>query len=125
MKAPIPIIRIFDENLARGFYVDFLGFQIDWEHRFSEGMPLYMQIARGACVIHLSEHSEDATPGSSIRIEVEDIGAHCAQLRAANSPHCKPGKPRDMPWGLTEIRIADPFGNHLIFYQTTAEAAQA
>ncbi len=27
---PIPILRIFDEAKARAFYVDFLGFTVDW-----------------------------------------------------------------------------------------------
>ncbi|MEM6436951.1 MAG: glyoxalase superfamily protein, partial [Cyanobacteria bacterium P01_D01_bin.115] len=36
-----PILRIFDEAKAKEFYVDFLGFQVDWEHRFQPGMPLY------------------------------------------------------------------------------------
>lgn len=32
----IPIFRIFDEANPREFYVGFLGFQVDWEHRFNE-----------------------------------------------------------------------------------------
>jgi catechol 2,3-dioxygenase-like lactoylglutathione lyase family enzyme len=32
-----PILRIFDEAKAREFYVDFLGFKVDWEHRFEPG----------------------------------------------------------------------------------------
>ena len=31
----IPILRIFDEAKAREFYVGFLGFKIDWEHRLT------------------------------------------------------------------------------------------
>jgi catechol 2,3-dioxygenase-like lactoylglutathione lyase family enzyme len=30
----IPILRIFDLEKARDFYVGFLGFRVDWEHRF-------------------------------------------------------------------------------------------
>lgn len=30
----IPIFRIFDIELARSFYLDYLGFQIDWQHTF-------------------------------------------------------------------------------------------
>ena len=30
----VPILRSFDEGKAREFYVDWLGFRIDWEHRF-------------------------------------------------------------------------------------------
>jgi len=38
----ISIRRIFDEAKAREFYLDFLGFTLDWEHRFEDGLPLYM-----------------------------------------------------------------------------------
>ena len=41
----IPILRNFDEAKAREFYLGYLGFQVDWEHRFEPGMPLYMQTA--------------------------------------------------------------------------------
>jgi hypothetical protein len=50
-----PILRIFDEAKAREFYVDFLGFKIDWEHRFEPGTPLYMQVSKDECLLHLSE----------------------------------------------------------------------
>jgi hypothetical protein len=30
----IPILRIFDETKAREFYLDFLGFSVEFEHRF-------------------------------------------------------------------------------------------
>jgi len=42
------VLRSFDEAKAREFYVDFLGFTVDWEHRFEPGMPLYMQVSRAA-----------------------------------------------------------------------------
>jgi catechol 2,3-dioxygenase-like lactoylglutathione lyase family enzyme len=29
-----PILRIFDDAKAREFYVGYLGFEVDWEHRF-------------------------------------------------------------------------------------------
>ncbi|WP_219823070.1 glyoxalase superfamily protein [Nocardia nova] len=32
--APIPVLRIYDVGLAYEFYPDFLGFAVDWEHRF-------------------------------------------------------------------------------------------
>lgn len=36
----IPILRIFDEAKAREFYIDWLGFSVDWEHRFNSNTPL-------------------------------------------------------------------------------------
>lgn len=62
----IPILRIFDVDRAREFYVDHLGFVVDWEHRFEERLPLYMQVSRGGLVLHLSEHHGDGAPGSTV-----------------------------------------------------------
>ena len=43
----VPILRIFDVAKAKEFYLDYLGFRTDWEHRFEPG--LYMQISKGGC----------------------------------------------------------------------------
>ena len=66
MLQTIPILRIFDVDKAKAFYVDFLGFQIDWEHRFDVSSPLYMQVSRARLTLHLSEHHGDACPGSTV-----------------------------------------------------------
>lgn len=63
-----PILRIFDEAKALEFYVDFLGFKVDWQHRFEANFPLYLQVSLGECVLHLSEHHGDASPGAAVRI---------------------------------------------------------
>lgn len=36
-----PVLRIFEEKMAQEFYLDFLEFTVDWEHRFTEVRPLY------------------------------------------------------------------------------------
>ena len=41
----VPILRIFDVAKAKEFYLDYLGFRADWEHRFEPGLPLYMQVS--------------------------------------------------------------------------------
>jgi hypothetical protein len=61
-----PVLRIFDEVRAKEFYVGFLGFEVDWEHRFGENLPLYMQVSKDGCVIHLSEHHGDCSPGAQV-----------------------------------------------------------
>ncbi|MEU1662816.1 glyoxalase superfamily protein [Streptomyces sparsogenes] len=38
---------------ALPFYRDFLGFALDWEHRFEPTLPLYVQISRSTAVLHL------------------------------------------------------------------------
>jgi Glyoxalase superfamily protein len=45
----VPILRIFDIAKADEFYLGFLGFAVDWDHRFEPGLPpLYRQISRGS-----------------------------------------------------------------------------
>jgi uncharacterized glyoxalase superfamily protein PhnB len=111
---PKPILRIFDEAKAREFYVDFLGFNIDWEHRFEDGTPLYMQVSKDGCVLHLSGHFGDATPGSALRIETNELEAFNKELLAKRYKHARPGV-NDTPWGTRDMPITDPFGNKLIF----------
>jgi len=117
MKPAIPILRIFDEARAREFYCGFLGFTVEWEHRFGDNCPLYCQVKRDDCVLHLSGHSGDATPGSHIRIGMEDVSGYCAALRAKDHKYCRPGQPEGTPWGSLEITVSDPFGNGLTFYE--------
>ena len=117
LAAPVPILRMFDEAAARAFYVDFLGFSVDWEHRFEDGTPLYMQLSRDGCVVHLSGHHGDACPGSSMRITTADLEALHAELTAKGYPNARPGI-QDMPWGTRDMSVTDPFGNRLTF--TTA-----
>ena len=109
-----PILRLFDEAKAREFYVDFLGFKIDWEHRFGEGMPLYMQVSKGGCVLHLSGHHGDCSPGGAMRIETDELEAFQQQLLAKNYQYARPGI-EDTPWGSRDMSISDPFGNRLTF----------
>jgi uncharacterized glyoxalase superfamily protein PhnB len=111
---PTPILRIFDEARAKEFYIGFLGFKVDWEHRFEPGLPLYMQVSKDACVLHLSEHHGDACPGSAIRIETDEIDSFQERLLAAGYKHARPGI-EETPWGTREMSIHDPFGNRLTF----------
>jgi uncharacterized glyoxalase superfamily protein PhnB len=109
-----PILRMFDEVKAKAFYVDFLGFHLDWEHRFEADMPLYMQVSRSDCVLHLSEHHGDSSPGAHMRIEVDDIDQFHAELIAKHFKYARPGL-HDTPWGSRDTSVTDPFGNKLTF----------
>jgi uncharacterized glyoxalase superfamily protein PhnB len=118
-----PILRMFDEGKAREFYVDFLGFTIDWEHRFEAGAPLYMQVSKDQCVLHLSEHYGDGVPGAALRIETDDVDAFQTELIAKRYKYARPGVD-DMPWGTRDMSIRDPFGNRLTFTSAISEWAR-
>jgi uncharacterized glyoxalase superfamily protein PhnB len=111
-----PILRVFDEAKAREFYVDFLGFTIDWEHRFGHNFPLYVQISRDDCTLHLSEHHGDCSPGAAIRIETAVLDDLLAELRARDYKYAKPDI-EQAPWGERLLSVRDPFGNRLTFFE--------
>lgn len=75
VKQTTPLFCIFDEAKAKEFYLDYLGFQLDWEHRYEPGMPLYVQVTLGDATIHLTEHHGDCSPGAAVRIEVAGVEA--------------------------------------------------
>ena len=109
-----PILRIFDEAKAKAFYAGFLGFSIDWEHRFEPGLPLYMQVSRGGCVLHLSEHHGDCSPGAAVRIDATNLDAFHAELVSKDYKYARP-EIEDTPWQTREMSVRDPFGNRLTF----------
>lgn len=110
----IPILRIFDVAKAKEFYVDFLGFTIDWEHRFGDNFPLYAQVSRADIKLHLSEHHGDASPGSTVFVWMRGIEAYHRELNAKDYRYYKPGL-EDAVWDGKMMQVADPFGNRLRF----------
>jgi catechol 2,3-dioxygenase-like lactoylglutathione lyase family enzyme len=116
MTAVIPILRIFDVEKAEEFYMDFLGFKRQWEHRFEPDFPLYMEVSRGDCILHLSEHHGDSTPGATIRIETSSIEDYHKGLIEKNYRFARPGL-EQKPWGTKEISVGDPFGNRIVFFE--------
>lgn len=125
LGAPVPILRSFDEARTRDFYLNFLGFALVFEHRFDPAAPLYMGVRHGDCVLHLSEHYGDATPGGAVRIPVGDVSAYMAELRAKRHGNARPGEPELMPWGNYEITIHDPSSNRLTFFTPGPDDGQA
>lgn len=115
-----PVLRIFDEAKAREFYLDFLGFEIEFEHRYGENFPLYLAVARGGVELHLSEHFGDGSPGANVRIETKGLAKFAAELRARDYRYAKPGAPETGAGGGPEMTLTDPFGNRLTFWEDAA-----
>ena len=113
-----PILRIFDEIKAREFYLGFLGFEVEFEHRFGENLPLYMGVTRDGVTLHLSEHHGDGCSGAHIRIAASDVDAFQKELIEKQYKYYRPGV-EIMPWKTREMKVVDPFGNHLTFATPT------
>ena len=81
----MPVLRIFSVEKAREFYLDYLGFQVDFEHRFDDRAPLFMQVSRDGLTLRLSEHYGDGSPGAAVTVHVEGVREFHAELTAKNT----------------------------------------
>jgi uncharacterized glyoxalase superfamily protein PhnB len=116
----IPVLRMFDIAKADEFYQGFLGFSVDFDHRFEPAAPLYRQVSRGDLLLHLSEHHGDGTPGVHIRVMMQGVEAFHREISAKGYRYMRPGLER-MPWGTLETGVIDPFGNFIRFCERIEE----
>jgi len=115
-SAIVPLLRMFDISATRAFYLNYLGCKVDFEHRFEPELPLYMQVSRGACRLHLTQHHGDCSPGAAVRIDCDDVRGLYAELTSKTYNFLRPGI-QTPPWGGTELTLLDPSGNRLVFVQ--------
>ncbi len=114
-----PVFRMFDETSSKYFYIDFLGFRLDWEHRFDANAPLYCQVSRGGFVLHLSGHHGDASPGSVAYVTMGAIESFQKELVAKNYKHMNPAI-EDAPWGKVMV-VTDPSQNRIRFCEPSED----
>jgi catechol 2,3-dioxygenase-like lactoylglutathione lyase family enzyme len=96
-----PILRVADLRASTGYYVDILGFKLDWES------PYIVSVSRDRSCIFLCE-GDQGNPGSWIWIGVADAQVLHDELAA------KGAKIRQEPtnfWWALEIQVEDPDGN--------------
>ncbi len=111
----VPIVRIFDVAKAHEFYLGFLGFSVDWEHRYGDNFPLYTQVSRGGLRLHLSEHAGDATPGGNMVVYMKGIRGFQKELIGKDYRYMKPGlEDEGSRW---EVTVTDPFQNRIRFME--------
>ncbi len=118
LQKAIPLLLIFDEAKAKAkaFYLNFLGFSLDWEHRFEPDMPHYCQVSREAVQLHLTEHHGDCTPGATVFVVAQDLRRFHAEISPKGYAFNRPGI-EPAPWGGLLVEAVDPFANHLRFWQ--------
>jgi catechol 2,3-dioxygenase-like lactoylglutathione lyase family enzyme len=118
----VPVFRIFSLDKAREFYLDFLGFTVDWEHRFEPDAPVYMQISRNGVTIRLSEHHGDGTPGSVAYVHTTGVRELQRELIDKRYRHMRPGV-EEQEWGMIEVTVIDPFNNRITFGEPAPKPA--
>ena len=114
----IPTFRILDYQKAIDFYIDGLGFNLDWEHRFGAKEPVYMQISRDGLTLHLSENKRFQA-GVIAFVDCEALGKLYKDLIQRGS--VKIAELEKTNWQTLQLEIEDPFGNMLRFNETLVD----
>jgi len=111
LQQVFPTLRITDYARSKRFYVEGLGFRVDWENRFDARDPVFLQVTRDGLSLYLSEHAGDGQTGALVHLYVSDVDAWYAEIQRKGLPVAF--APRDEPWGHRDLRIVDPDGNQL------------
>lgn len=109
----IPTFGVPIYAVAIDFYVDFLGFSVDWEHRFAPRDPVYMQISKGGLILHLSEYKR-FVGNAIVYVSTSNLRGFHQELKEKHPFHHLP----DIvitDWQTLQLEIEDPFGNLLRF----------
>ena len=110
----IPLLRIFDLEKAKEFYVGFLGFAVDWEHHFDQSAPAYLQVSRAGLTLHLSEHHGDCCPGSTVFVWMMGIEEFHREITSKGYKYLRPGIETTF-YDAKCVEVIDPFGNRIRF----------
>jgi uncharacterized glyoxalase superfamily protein PhnB len=107
LSCPRPIVQVANLRASQRYYRDALGFQIDWEY----GEPADISsVSRGDSVIFLCQGCQGA-PGSVAMVFTHSVDRLHEELARKGALIKAP--PRNMPWGLREMQVADLDGNVL------------
>src|SRR3712207_2731338 len=107
-------VPVSDQDRARAFYTDTLGFELRTENVFGEGMRWIEVAPEGsAASLSLVTWFEAMPPGSlqGLVFVVDDVYATYEKLLAKGAPFDFP--PRQMPGGLQAV-FRDPDGNGFV-----------
>lgn len=111
MNAIVPTLRIRDYEAAKKFYLEGLGFQLDFEHRFEPGLPVFVQVSRDGMRMYLTQHAGDCDVPGLVYLYVPNVDTWQAELLGRGVVADDP--PQDQPWGNRELQLTDPDGNRL------------
>jgi catechol 2,3-dioxygenase-like lactoylglutathione lyase family enzyme len=109
MSPPIPIFSVRDLRSSQRYFRDALGFTLKWE---DGDPPDFAAVGRGDATVFMCERCQ-GHPGAWIMIFTKDVDRLHAELVGRKAIIKMP--PKDMPWHLREMHVADPDGNVIRF----------
>ncbi len=69
----IPALRITNYLRSKAFYVEKLGFRVEWEHRFEPHFPVFLSVVRDGMQLYLTEHAGDCQVGGLVHFLIPDV----------------------------------------------------
>lgn len=118
MSKTIPLLRVFDYEQARAFYIDWLGFTLDYAFTPDEGR-FYLEISRGDIALQLIQHPDDGSRGSWVLIrDFKGLVPYRDTFRV-DAPFPRPALkqvPREP--NTLSMTVMDPFYNRIEFRET-------
>lgn len=111
-------LPVSDQDLARAFYVDVLGFELVADTEMGPGMRwVQVRPPAGATSITLVTWFDSMAPGSSkgTVLESDDLDGDVVRLRGLGV--AIPGEIEQAPWGRY-VTFDDPDGNGIVLQET-------
>ena len=118
-------LPVRDQDRAKAFYVDVLGFDLVADESMGPGMRWVQVRPRGAATsITLVTWFESMAPGSTkgTVLETDDLDADLLRLRGLGVEI--PGEVEAAPWGRY-VTFDDPDGNGLVLQESTPQGMAA
>ncbi|WPR77751.1 glyoxalase superfamily protein [Algoriphagus sp. NG3] len=109
----IPILKIVDVIRAKEFYVDMMGFEVEWEKKSDEKSSIYMILSYKHIILYFTDYDEVASE-SSVFIEFSGLKEYQGFLLERKAEYMIADL-NMTPWESLSMEVVDPFGNKLLF----------
>ena len=117
----IPALRITQYARSKAFYLDRLGFELEWEHRFEPHFPVFMSVVRDGMRLYLSEHAGDCQVGGLVHFVIPDVDAWHREFQQRG---VQATEPPNNDLGFRNMTVTDPDGNQLRFMEPSSKPAE-
>jgi len=104
LEGVIPVLRVRDVRASRDYFVQALGFKVDFEYE-----NYVVSVSRGRCGLFLCE-GDQGNPGSWVWIGATDVDALYEEYKESGAKIRHP--PTNYAWAL-EMQVEDLDGNVL------------
>jgi catechol 2,3-dioxygenase-like lactoylglutathione lyase family enzyme len=117
LQQAVPLLRVPRIEDSRPFYEDFLGFTCDWGDKpGTDEKPGYARVFRNDVEIHLTEQRSGSIQGGGVLVRMSGIDSFHRELQGRNTAFSL-SDVSFTPWDSRVFVAADPFGNHLRFWE--------